>query len=244
MLRKLLAFVVCLVAAVATASAQTPPYNEIWYTTTDGEKISFNANNLVSNSYNNGRGVLKFQNRVTSIKDKAFYDCSILTSITIPNSVTSIGESAFNWCNNLKSITIPNSVKSIGEMAFHGCISLTSINIPDSVTSIGGSAFAYCKSLTSITIPNGVTYIGYEAFKDCISLTSITIPNNVTSIGNCAFLGCSSLTGLVYLASTPPAIGNIGISETTMIFVPKKAVKAYKKDPNWIQYKKQIKPIK
>ena len=29
-----------------------------------------------------------------------------------------------------------------------------------------------------------------------------------------------------------------------MIYVPKKAIKAYKKDPKWSIYKKQIKPIK
>ncbi len=35
---------------------------------------------------------------VTSIGEAAFYECSGLTSITIPNSVTSIGESAFMGC--------------------------------------------------------------------------------------------------------------------------------------------------
>ena len=34
---------------------------------------------------------------VTSIGGSAFYDCSGLTSITIPNSVTSIGDYAFSW---------------------------------------------------------------------------------------------------------------------------------------------------
>ena len=334
MLRKLFVFAVCLMAAITTASAQTPPYNEIWYTTTDGRTISFNDDNLFSNSYNNGRGVLKFRDSVISIGYRVFWNCSSLTSITIPesvteikdgafsgcsslpvidniryadtylieavdksltsysikegtrfigswafarcsnlksittpNSVTSIGESAFRGCSSLTSITIPNSVTSIEKWTFDGCSSLTSITIPNSVTRIDDCAFGDCSSLTSITIPNSVTSIGWYAFSGCSGLTSITIPNSVTSIGWYAFYGCSSLTNITIpnsvtfigyaafrhcssltsitcLATTPPAIDDLRIAETTMIYVPKEAVKAYKQDPKWGIYKKQIKPIK
>ena len=120
----------------------------------------------------------------------AFYNCSSLTSITIPNSVTSIGSYAFYDCSSLTSITIPDSVTSIGDDTFRYCLSLTSITIPNSVTSIGDWAFHVCSSLTSITIPNGVTRIGDVAFMACSSLTSITIPNSVTSIGRGIFRGC------------------------------------------------------
>ncbi|MCF2654708.1 leucine-rich repeat domain-containing protein [Prevotella loescheii] len=78
---------------------------------------------------------------VTSIGYRAFYECSSLTSVTIPNSVTSIGDWAFSYCSGLTSITIPNSVTSIGEGAFNGCYRLTLITIPNSVTSIGTSVF-------------------------------------------------------------------------------------------------------
>ena len=50
---------------------------------------------------------------VTSIGEKAFYDCYGLTSIIIPYGVTSIGSSAFSDCSNLISVTIPDSVTTI-----------------------------------------------------------------------------------------------------------------------------------
>ena len=137
---------------------------------------------------------------VTSIGSAAFYDCTGLTSITIPNSVTTIGSNAFYGCTGLTSVTIPNSVTSIGNFAFYCCSGLTSIAIPNSVTSIGRSAFEDCTGLTSITIPNSVTSIGDEAFYGCTGLTEVTIGNSVTSIGEGAFDGCSGVIEINYNA--------------------------------------------
>ena len=64
---------------------------------------------------------------MTSIGDYAFYDCSSLTSITIPNSVTSIGVYTFFGCSSLTSITFPNSVTWINEGAFHNCKNLENV---------------------------------------------------------------------------------------------------------------------
>ena len=144
---------------------------------------------------------------VTSIGNMAFYECSGLTSITIPNSVTCIGNSAFDGCSGLTSITIPNSVTFIDDFAFYGCSGLTSITIPNSVTSIRKKLFGYCRGLTSITIPNSVTSIGEGAFEGCSGLTSITIPNSVTSIGNLAFSKCRGLTSIT-ISNGVTSIGN------------------------------------
>ena len=211
MLRKLFTLIVCLVAAVATASAQTPPYNEIWYTTTDGRPLFINSGYkgsvdlyLHSDTYNDGRGVLRFESGgyINFIKPGLFNGRDRLKSITIPDSITKIDWYAFEGCSNLKSITIPNSVTSIGYKAFEGCSSLTSITIPDSVTEIEWYAFKDCSSLKS--------FKGKFASSDgrCLikegeliafapaGLTAYTIPNSVTEIGGGAFSGCSSLTSV------------------------------------------------
>ncbi|MBP3776816.1 MAG: leucine-rich repeat protein, partial [Prevotella sp.] len=78
---------------------------------------------------------------VTSIGEKAFYNCSGLTSVTIPNSVTTIGDDAFNGCSGLTAVTIPNSVTTIGDYAFSGCSGLTTISLPDNVKSIKKNSF-------------------------------------------------------------------------------------------------------
>ena len=152
----------------------------------------------------------------------AFYDCRVLTNLTIPSSVTSIGESAFEYCRGLTSLTIPSSVTSIGESAFRYCRVLTSLTIPSSVTSIGESAFEYCSSLTSLTIPSSVTLIWHYAFRGCSGLTSLTIPSSVTLIGGSVFSGCRGLTSLT-IPSSVTSIGNNafhGCSGLTSLTIP------------------------
>ena len=217
----------------------TPASNEIWYTSSDGNFVTpyktnaFGAN-ITSNTYSNGKGVITFDDSVTTIGYAAFEYCTSLTSVTIPDSVTTIGEWAFYNCSSLTSVNIPDSVTTIGNYAFFSCGSLTSVNIPDSVTTIGEEAFIWCDSLkefkgkfatedgrslivdntiiayanasgNTYNIPDSVTSIGYMAFYCCISLTSVNIPDSATTIGESAFEGCYSLTSV-----------NIGNSVTTI----------------------------
>ncbi len=152
--------------------------------------------------------------------------------------VTNIGNCAFYNCSSLTSITIPNSVTSIEDIAFRYCSALTSVIIGSGVTSIGYLAFANCSGLTSITIPNSVTSIGDYAFFFCSSLQSIEIPNSVTSIGDQAFNGCSKLTTMTVLATTPPTLLNTDAisSATTTIYIPKGTLNAYQSAINWSNF--------
>ena len=146
------------------------------------------------------------QQGVTSIGDHAFWDCSGLTSVTIPDGVTSIGDSAFSGCTALTSVTIPGSVTSIGGGAFSGCTSLTSVAIPSSVTEIGGSAFSGCTGLASVTIPDSVTSIGDSVFSGCTALTAVTISDGVTAIGGSTFSNCIRLAKV----TIPKSVTSIG----------------------------------
>lgn len=52
----------------------------------------------------------QINNRCKAIVDRAFFNCSGLTSVTIGSSVTSIGENAFDNCTDLKNIVLFPSV--------------------------------------------------------------------------------------------------------------------------------------
>ena len=93
---------------------------------------------------------------ITSIDDKMFENCSLLTSVTIEHGITSIGNSAFNNCGSLTSISIPNSVTSLGNYAFGGCGRLTDVTLPNSIKSIGSSPFGNCNSLNEIEFTGSI----------------------------------------------------------------------------------------
>jgi len=184
------------------------PNNEIWYTSRDGNVIIPSGNlfgaSIVSNVYENGRGIMTFDRPVYIIGSSAFKNIYNLTSITIPDCVVGIGESAFSYCNSLMSIVIPEGVTSIGGGAFHGCSDLTSITIPGSVASIGGGAFSYCSGLTRITIPEGVTSIGEDVFSDCSGLATIIVES-----GNTVYDSRNDCNAIVETATNKLVVGCI-----------------------------------
>ena len=247
------------------------PNNQIWYTSTDGKIVvpyatdGFGAN-IISNTYENEKGVITFDGEIKAIGNWTFRGCHSLASINIPDSVISIGDYAFSYCSSMTRIIIGNNVTSIGDNAFKSCSNMTNITIPKGITSIGKSAFENCSGLTSVAIPNGITSIENRTFYDCHRLTSINIPDGVALIGSHAFCYCSSLANItipysvtsigidafkycsglisIYCKPTiPPTLGDsafYNISLSAKIYVPTASVDAYKSASGWSSYASMI----
>ena len=144
---------------------------------------------------------------VTSIGLCAFYECTGLTSITIPESVTSIDSQAFYGCSELTSVIIPNSVTTVGTSAFSGCSSLASITFGNNVESIGSEAFENTAWLDNQ--PNGLVYAGKVAYKYKGTMPEnahITIKEGTLGIAGHAFYGWGFLTSV----TIPNGLTNIG----------------------------------
>ena len=153
---------------------------------------------------------------VTAIGDRAFSDCSSMTSINIPEGMITIGNFAFWACYRLTSITIPNSVTSIGKLFIAHC-NLDALIVEEGnpkydsrnncnaiIETKTNTLIAGCKNTV---IPNTVTTIADSAFERCYGLTSVVIPNTVTSIGNSVFYNSVTLTSVI-LPNTVTCIGN------------------------------------
>ena len=215
--------------------------NEIWYTSTDGNIVTPYASDvfgatIVSNTYTDGKGVIKFSGAVTEIGNNAFYFLRTLKTITIPDSVAEIGEQVFFGCDNLRSFSgkfasadgrclvvdntlkafaraglaeysVPNGVKVIDGYVFYECTNLAKVTLPSGVLTIGDSAFMGCANLKTINFPEGLVKIMGFAFSNCTSITEITIPTSVTQIGSNVFEDCTKLATVYCNPTTPPQLG-------------------------------------
>ena len=142
---------------------------------------------------------------ITSVGSMAFYECTAMTSVTLPATVTRIGDMAFAGCESLTTLRMPK-VKTIGRAAFSRCFHLRDVILPDTLTTIGAEAFYRCESLTYLQIPSSVTSLGGEAFAYCSSLLQVRVDAPLTALPEWCFYGCERLVS-ISLASTVKTVG-------------------------------------
>lgn len=208
------------------------PSNEIWYTSTDGEIVEPTRSDafdvrVISNTYKDGMGILKFDGNVTDIYLYAFCNqetqvgAENLETIKFPNGLAEIGEYAFCNCTSLAEVLVPPTLTRSNAQAFEGCTNLIRVDISDLSAwckiafpgTINGfplynDAKLYLDSVevTNLDIPSDIDIIKGGAFCGCSSIISIDIPSNVTEIRSHAFYRCKNLA-IVYCKPTiPPSI--------------------------------------
>lgn len=102
-----------------------------------------------------------YEGRSYKIGEKAFYNCSRLTNISIPNSVTEIGRDAFSGSlTNLTNLTIENWLTDMEGM-FSSCTNLTHVSVDCMEGGLNLSEFAG-SSLRSLTIGSNIRTITGE----------------------------------------------------------------------------------
>ncbi|WEK83082.1 MAG: leucine-rich repeat domain-containing protein [Mycoplasma sp.] len=147
----------------------------------------------------------------TTIGIEAFYTCTSLVSVTLPGTITSIGDRAF-WDCSLETINFENNDHYVwkgnntngyliaknqtDQYACPSCLAIGTIDLTGA-TVINREAFDHCTGVTKINIPNTVTSIGEGAFYQCTPLTSIFIPHSVTSLGIRCFAHNDNLTDFI-----------------------------------------------
>ena len=144
--------------------------------------------------YKNANGVVYAGNWVVDYNEK------ISANITIKDGTVGVANYAFYNCTTVTTVSMPMSVKTVGRAAFYDCSALTAVELPSTLEVIEDYTFYRCKSLYPINLPPMLTYIGRSAFYKCGSSSSIVqadtendvlvIPPDVTFIGDYAFYYC------------------------------------------------------
>lgn len=176
------------------------------------------GNHLIEVRSSVAKGNFVVREGTVTIGGTAFYNCSNMTTVTIPEGVVSLGNSAFYGCSALRQIYLPDSLEIIGNGALAYCTSLVEFRLPMNVHSILSNPFPGSTALQRIEVDErnsrfhsegnclietatGILTIGCVASK-------IPADGSVTKIGTAAFYECGSLVSL----TIPEGVTEIGIS--------------------------------
>ena len=125
-----------------------PTASRIYYYSTDERAVSISNDYVISSTYEDGIGVVKFNIGLISIPSYVFMDKKI-TYARLPDGVNTISSGAFAG-SSLQFIDIPDSVEYINTQAFAECSGLKTVILPKNINTIGNEVFYLCSTLTTI----------------------------------------------------------------------------------------------
>jgi hypothetical protein len=125
----------------------------------------------------------------------SFWNCTALTSVSLPQDTESIGNEAFSNCPSLAIATLPPSLKTVGQRAFQGCSKFTAdIGSLTALETIGNAGFKDCVELRTLRLPESLATLDTAAFQGCISLALVEIPEDLVSlITRNTFVSCRNI---------------------------------------------------
>ncbi len=167
--------------------------NVILYQTIDNQPLTFTYGKyvfwndegtlkpctLLSNTMNNGMGMLVYDHDIARLDDNFFDEGQIgkvLLSVILPSTMTDFGDYIFDGQTKLAYASLPSSLDQIDKYSFDNCEDLKSVIIPEGVTRLASKAFRN-SGLTEITIPNSVTSYGDQTFYNCNDLEKVHYGN-------------------------------------------------------------------
>ena len=155
----------CYADGTYTYNVTLPPDNEIWYTSVDGNVVELSSYpaTLVSNTYNNGRGVYTFASNVTSIGGVIGNDR--IESVILPKTVTRLGSYSLHMLNYAHTLVLSPNITSIDTDVFGRLgegLSEDHINhiyfLSEQCPSPGWRAFWNLNGIVKIHYPKGADY--------------------------------------------------------------------------------------
>ena len=143
-----------------------------------GYPVSKIADYFCNNSGIKNMSVVTLPNNIKTIGKYAFYDQTLLSTLSIPG-VTVVEEFAFYRCNNIIDIAEENQpdLYYIGDFGFFRCekIKLTKLQ---NLYFLGDHAFEYVK-MENIDIGPNIEFMGYRCIGENEKLVNITIDAKV-----------------------------------------------------------------
>ena len=165
----------------------------------------------------------------TQIADRAFSYCDKLKSVDI-KKVTQLEWATFYNCSELTTITVPDNFEGMKDFAFEGCNKFTTIKLSgNSGKDVIYKGCLYNKDKTKLImvpvaktdfkIEDFVEEIGYGAVAFNMTQDIVTIPKSVNTIGDLAFFG--SKINLKFIYDLPENVEHRSFyTEGDLYFVP------------------------
>lgn len=241
---------IALLLACITAILYTPSYAASQTEIIDGvtwyfEPSSINSANVAITGAKPCTGDIVVPSKlggkkVDDLYSYAFYQCSGITSVTIPEGIVRIANEAIATGSKINFVKIPSTVSSISRGAFGSygttvkevyiediakwCSIKFQYSTSDSLhtanpLSYGAKLFLKGKLVQDLVIPEGVTEVKDIAFNYCNTIRSVTLPSTLSSIGNAAFKQ-SGISSVKVYAPVPSGIKYSGLTGRPYMCLP------------------------